>query len=289
VFTIIRVKYRLTAMQDIIIQSLSSKVIKQLLLSKVGRESPIYALIGDYSPLAKAPEKPIKMSMIYRGERALWNEGWGDPLILRRGTEYAFHITFIDSPKNAARLGVDNGNVLRELMELEGNFRIYGYGEVAVSLIGIEVIASSELGSGESWSSVKLEFPTPVLLQYPKPPRLRLRESVNALYPLPQLMIWNAAWRWSLYSDDRLPPSLPQYAPLELRESDHGIRAVTVNVGVKERGFSGWIIYRLTSKSKERAANYIKLLRFASLTGIGRSTTLGLGQVRLWPLNEARR
>jgi CRISPR-associated endoribonuclease Cas6 len=286
VFTIVRIKYGLVALRDIIIQSLSSKVIKQLLLSKFGAESQLSKLISDNSPLARAPEKPIKMSMIYRGERALWNEGKGVPLILRRGEEYYFYITFIDSPKNAARLGIDDGNALGELMELDGNFRIYGYGEVTVKLSGVEMIASNELGSEEAWSSVKLEFPVPVLLQYPKPARLRLRESVNALYPLPQLVIWNMVWRWSMYGDDHLSPSLPQYAPLELREIDHRIHAITINMGVKERGFTGWIIYRLTSKNKERAADYVKLLRFASLTGIGRSTTLGLGQVKLYPLNK---
>lgn len=67
-------------------------------------------------------------------------------------------------------------------------------GEATVRLSGAEIIASNELGSGESWISIN-EFPVPVLLQYPKPARLRLRENINALYPLPQLVIWNMVWR----------------------------------------------------------------------------------------------
>lgn len=59
-FTIVRIKYRLVALCDIIIQSLSSKVIKQLLLSKFEIESPLSKLIRDNSPLARARRSRLR-------------------------------------------------------------------------------------------------------------------------------------------------------------------------------------------------------------------------------------
>ncbi|WP_188596350.1 CRISPR system precrRNA processing endoribonuclease RAMP protein Cas6 [Thermocladium modestius] len=290
-FTLIRASFTLIPSRDLIAQPITSKVVKQVILRKARPGSILHKLLADDSPISRAPEKPVKMSMISRAGRPLWNWVGGYPVVLRGGEEYGFDVVYVDSPIAEKRLGLGEGvagRVIEELTGLEGRSAVYGSGEATISLTSITAVSSDQLGADLRGSGVRLEFQTPTLLQYPKPSRLRIRESVHSLYPTPHLLIMNLAQKWEMYESGKRPVGIPAYIPFELREVDHGIRPITIPLnGVGERGFTGWAVYRLAAASQERLGSYLRLLHMATFTGVGHSTSLGLGQVALSMLNHA--
>ena len=92
--------------------------------------------------------------------------------------------------------------------------------------------------------------------------------------------------RWNAYERfDKVGLSHAIYAPYELREVNHSIRPVTISVGrTRTRGFIGWLIAKPVSRSEVRLRNYMRLLDMANYLGVGRSTSIGLGTVRVVPI-----
>lgn len=242
-------------------------------------------LLGKGGRLRRVPDKPIRFSMVRDGRgRYLWGDG-ASPIVVRGGLEYSFDIVYIDSPSFGASLGVDD--VSRMLIELSGDYVVYGNYRVRIEPREVRVLSSDSLGGDlRGCLYVKVMFRTPTLLQYPKHPRLRIRESIHALYPQPLLIMLSLVRKWNRYEGvERMGISNAIFAPYELREVNHEIRPVTVHMGrVRTRGFVGWIIYRVVSRSDRRVENYLRLLDMGRYTGVGRSTTMGLGLMNLVPL-----
>ena len=274
-FALISLEYRLVPLQDIIIQALSSRVVKQIILNSLGTDALVSKLA-----LSRLPNKPIKFSLITNANGyPLWGDG-SRPLMLHSGTEYSFRVTVVDTYDE----NLDAGRLMDELTTISGVHRIYGLYSVNVDLVSAFVKSSEELGRELAGNLYfKVNFKSPTLLQYPKHPRLNIRESINALYPHPMLLVLSLVKSWNSYEKyDKLGVAHAIYAPYELREIDHRIKPVTVHMGdVRERGFVGWIIYGLRTSSSRRMSNYIKLLELANYVGVGRSTTMGLGSVKV--------
>ncbi|MGC9137324.1 CRISPR-associated endoribonuclease Cas6, partial [Caldivirga sp.] len=230
--------------------------------------------------LSRLSNKPIKFSLITNANGyPLWGDG-SRPLMLRSGVEYGFRVIVVDTYNDS----IDTSKLMDELTTISGLHKIYGSYMVNVDLVGALVRSSEELGSELSGNSYfKVTFKSPTLLQYPKHPRLNIRESINALYPYPMLLILSLVKSWNSYEKyDKLGVAHAIYAPYELREIDHRIKPVTIHMGdVKERGFIGWIIYGLRARNGKRMSNYVKLLELAEYIGVGRSTTMGLGTVEV--------
>ncbi len=274
-FALISLEYKLVPLQDIIIQALSSRVVKQIILGAVGMDGLVSRLA-----LSRLSNKPIKFSLITNANGyPLWGDG-SRPLMLRSGVEYGFRVIVVDTYNDS----IDTSKLMDELTTISGLHKIYGSYMVNVDLVGALVKSSEELGSELSGNSYfKVTFKSPTLLQYPKHPRLNIRESINALYPYPMLLILSLVKSWNSYEKyDKLGVAHAIYAPYELREIDHRIKPVTIHMGdVKERGFIGWIIYGLRARNGKRMSNYVKLLELAEYIGVGRSTTMGLGTVEV--------
>ncbi|WP_291767045.1 CRISPR system precrRNA processing endoribonuclease RAMP protein Cas6 [Caldivirga sp. UBA161] len=274
-FALISLEYRLVPLQDTIIQALSSRVVKQIILSSLSTNSIINKLAS-----SRIPNKPIKFSLITSANGyPLWGDG-SRPLMLHSGTEYGFRVVVVDTYDE----NLDTSRLMDELTTISGVHRIYGLYAVNVDLVGALVKRSEELGRELAGNLYfKVNFKSPTLLQYPKHPRLNIRESINALYPYPMLLVLSLVKSWNSYEKyEKLGVAHAIYAPYELREVDHRIKPVTVHMGdVKERGFIGWIIYGLRTSSSRRMSNYVKLLELANYVGVGRSTTMGLGSVNV--------
>ena len=89
----------------------------------------------------------------------------------------------------------------------------------------------------------------PTLLQYPRHPRLGVRDSVHALYSHPVIPILSLLRRWNAYERfDKVGLSHAIYAPYELREVNHSIRPVTISVGKRRTRRVHWLVNTEASK-----------------------------------------
>ncbi len=285
VFSIVVVDFVVRPLQDIPVSSSTYRFTKQLLANALPEDSVVRALLIRQ---ARVSEKPLKVSFLMSGGSYVWSPD-SEHVVLSGGVDYGFRVVFVDSELNSGRLGfrVEAGSVIDELLGVRGVFTVYGAFRVSVEPVGASVINSGELGVGLVGSDyVKVSFQTPTLLQYPKHPRLGVRESVHALYPHPVLLMLSLIRRWNAYERfDKVGLSHAIYAPYELREVNHSIRPVTISVGkTRTRGFIGWLILRPVSRSEARLRNYMKLLDMANYLGVGRSTSIGLGAVKVTPI-----
>jgi len=284
---IISIKVSIRPREDVP-PSVSSRVSKMILiraLENIGNEKAlkIVELLRKGSPLTRAPVKPIRVSFIQDGERPLWEEYDKRP-IMRAGRRYSFKVTLFDSDNVRDRLKISTSlDVIAELLEnFSGEFKIFKFNTVEVSTDSIEAVTEDQLYDNSSYDTAIIQFLTPTFLQYPHHPKIRGYPTRHTLYPQPMLFMLSLVYKWNNLADSHMSIAQALYAPYEIIEVSHGIRPVTLQFRkIRERGFVGWIKYGIDSKSSRRYENYIKLLNFANYIGVGRSTNIGLGDVKV--------
>ncbi|NPA71073.1 MAG: CRISPR-associated endoribonuclease Cas6 [Crenarchaeota archaeon] len=285
---IISIKVSIRPREDVPLPSVSSRVSKMILiraLENIGNEkaTKIAELLMRESPLTKVPVKPIRVSFIYDGERPLWEEYDKRP-IMRASRKYSFRITLFDSDNIRERLKISTSlDIIAELLEnFSGEFRIFKFNTVEVSTESVEAVTEDQLYDYSNYDTVIIQFLTPTFLQYPHHPRIRGYPTRHTLYPQPMLLMLSLVYKWNNLADSHMSIAQALYAPYEIIEVNHGIRPVTLQFRkVRERGFVGWVKYGIDSKNSKRYENYIRLLNFASYVGVGRSTNIGLGDVKV--------
>ncbi|MEM4486943.1 MAG: CRISPR system precrRNA processing endoribonuclease RAMP protein Cas6, partial [Zestosphaera sp.] len=157
----------------------------------------------------------------------------------------------------------------------------------------------------------KIVFTTPTILSVKlmTPPSLRSKvrklPELHKLIPQPSFILSYLLKLWNSYAspEERIPKppynewahyKLGRLADITLTEIDYRVRPETVIIGKnkngtlrKARGFIGWVLYESIAP-KNLHTTYAKLLTLATLTGIGRSRGLGLGQIKIINLTEHR-
>ncbi len=288
---IYRLTFRLIPHEDIPLPAVTSRVPKQILVKALLSSSneklrKIAELFRAGSDLVRMPVKPIRVSFLYmkRGGDItyLWCEYEARPVI-KRGQTYYFDIMLFETDAHQERAGIlITPDVVIDLMEsLSGEFRIFNFNTVEVQFSELTVLSQEDLEVQEDYDTVMIEFKTPTLLQYPKHPRLRNYPSRHTLYPQPMLVVLSLVYKWNnLVKREHVSLAHVLYAPYEVIEVSHSVRPVTIQFRkLRERGFVGWVKYGLDSRSEKRFRTYLKLFKFAQYVGIGRSTSIGLGEV----------
>ena len=286
-----RLTFRVVPCEDVALPAVTSRVPKQIFVrsllesgsEKLRRIADLFRVGSD---LVRLPVKPVRVSFLYckRGGEVsyLWCEYDARPVI-RSGQSYYFDVVLFESDASCERSGVSiSADVVVELMErLSGEFKIFQYNTVEVQFSELHVVSEEDLEVSEDYDTVIVEFKTPTLLQYPKHPRLRNYPSRHSLYPQPMLVVLSLVYKWnSLNKRNYVSLAHVLYAPYEIIEVSHSIKPVTIQFRkLRERGFVGWIKYGIDSRSEKRFRTYLKLFKFAQYSGIGRSTSIGLGEV----------
>ncbi len=284
---IYRLTYCITPRQDIVLPSITSRLVKQIFVKSLRENGleKIAELFMSKTELSRTPVKPVRVTFIYRRQsdstEFLWCEYERRPVI-RKGVNYYFDIVVFETDSYAYRGIVINADtVLKILDSISGEYEVFNMGTVEVKLQEVNVVSERDLEPDDDYDTVLIEFKTPTLLQYPKHPRLRDYPSRHTLYPQPMLTVLSLVYKWNnLVKRNYVSLSHVLFAPYEIIEVNHCIKPVTIQFRkLRERGFVGWVKYGIDSRSEKRRLTYLKLFNFSKFSGIGRSSNIGLGEV----------
>ncbi len=276
--------YRIECISDVILPPLTSKVLKYI-IEKYGPD-----ILKELTSQRRA-FKPIQISPLFIRDKPLYSRGEPIPPIAR-GTVLNAWISLVSNSLDPS------------ILDISGTYNT-PYGVIDVSLVEVEVVDVCKL-SLDIDKYFKIEFLTPTVLtaKHMIPPPLKTRSRAlperHRLIPQPSFMFsyllkfWNAIAK----PEERIPSAaasnweaykLGRLADVTLVEVDYNIRPETVVVGRdssgklrRARGFVGWVIYEVLAKKLRDV--YAKLLTLANYLGIGRSRGIGLGIVRIVPI-----
>jgi len=223
--------------------------------------------------------KPIAVTPLYRGERALFKTKKSHELmILEEGAYYRF----------SASIVTDEATTVNELICLSSPIVEDVFGTpISIESVNIEVRDFESFGFNKP-SAIKISFETPVLLQLPS--KKRYMSGRHFLFPIPSLMIGSLIEHWNRHCPPHMLVKntyyLTVYSNYVLREADFEIRPVTVLYDESRliRGFLGWVLYDLrTSRNTHSLRKILALLDYAQYVGVGRSRAAGFGQIKIKP------
>lgn len=135
----------------------------------------------------------------------------------------------------------------------------------------VQIIASSryeKLAQIAPLDSLELEFLTPT--------SFKQDDIIIQPFPLPELVFAGLLRRWNAFAPDELKFDLVSWAGV-VAAFDLETRAL--KMGHNEIGSKGWVRYRFLD-SRQAAISTI-LAHFAYFSGVGRKTTMGMGQTQL--------
>ena len=94
-------------------------------------------------------------------------------------------------------MGNGQSIVIDVLDSISGEFKIFQFNKVEVESKNLDIVTYEELEVNELYDTVVIKFETPVLLQYPRHPRLKDVPSRHTLYPIPWLVILSVRYKWN--------------------------------------------------------------------------------------------
>ena len=115
-----------------------------------------------------------------------------------------------------------------------------------------------------------------IYLEFVSPTSFKQKQLVQT-FPLPDLVFSNLWRRWNAFAPEEL-----QFAPVEWEGfvAAYELKTHALKLeGSTEIGAQGWVRYRFADEEQTRIANI--LARFAFFAGVGRKTTMGMGQTQL--------
>ena len=272
-------RFSLTPLRDLIAPPLTSKLLKYCLDSEVPRR-----LFGSYGN--------VTYTQVSDGGRPLYSTG-SSPIVLRSGVRYRAGMVVVHESHDFLNKFIVNSEV-----KCSGP-----YGEYVLFLDEVEVRDMRSLSMDLS-RVFKIVFLTPTILtvKLMTPPSLASKVSrlpeLHKLIPQPSFIFSHLLKLWNSYAspEERIPRpaynewahyNLGRLADITLIELDYKVWPETVPIGRdrkgtlrKARGFRGWVIYKSIAP-KNLHNTYAKLLTLATLTGIGRSRGIGLGQIQV--------
>ena len=289
---VVTVSLRITPLSDVILPPMSSRFLKFLVF-----ESPCFSDVREIVG-SRASFKPVTLSVLRRGGRRLYSTTESQGLLVARAGEVLGGRIVVyskDFPRLQALSGCDG------VVSFHGSNVAYTVDEVTVEEVGT-------ITSGISRGSIfKLVIHTPLLLptKLMTPPPLtgsRLITSIKGGYkllPTPSYILSAACREWiGVVKGERVTEHIAPYvvgrlADIAIHEVDINIKPVTAVYGRDDkgnlrlvRGVVGYIAYKLESRRLEKTVD--KLLAFATRIGLGKSRSIGFGEVEVKPFNTTK-
>jgi len=267
---VLSVEAVVTPLDDMIVQPFTGRVVRQILFKIAEKVEAV-----EFAELlsSKAPFKPYSMTPLYFNGRPLFKDkDEAKPIYLRRGREYVFRVCLI----------VKSLEFLKILLGFLGYLELYGSKKVMVSIRSAEIFDESTIGLDlKPGKCVTIRFETPTLLQIPK---IRKHSKIvrYMLFPIPNLLIYSLKKHWNAYAEDKIKIASwrANYALVPL---DYELKPITVMYDKKRyiRGFVGWVMYRVLTKSKKLLETFGKLLKYGEFVNIGKSRSSGFGVIKV--------
>lgn len=289
---VITLSLRLTPLSDVILPPMSSRLLKYLVF-----ESPCFSDIRGIIN-SRSSFKNVTLFAIRRGGRRLYStRERQDPLVARSGEVLLARLALYsrELPSYQALFGC-NG-----VLRFSGSSIAYSIDEVTIEDVNSITV---NLSKG---STFKLVIHTPLLLpsKLMTPPPLTVSKLISSiksgyrLLPTPSYILSAACREWiGVVRGERVrehiaPYVLGRLADIAIYELDVNIKPVTVIYGRDDkgklrlvRGPVGYIIYKLESKRLEKIVD--KLLAFTTRIGLGKSRSIGFGEIEIQPLSKTQ-
>ena len=278
-------KFSIIPLSDLILPPMSSKLLKYIVLSLECLRD-VHDVI-----MSKASFKPITLYTLRRGGVRLYSTlNSRSPLVIRGNEVLEGRIVvFTGKPFSLSAISGCEG-----LIEYSGS-------KLSVSLVEAVVEnvrdITADVKAGEPF---KIVIHTPLLLS-PKlmtPPPIAESKLITSikpgyrLLPTPSYIMSAACKEWlGIVKEGKVKEHVAPYivgrlSDITFYEVDVSIKPVTVVYGKTEsnklklvRGPIGYIVLKLTTKKLERITN--KLLAFATRMGIGKSRSIGFGEMEI--------
>ncbi len=287
-----RLRLALYSMEELVLPPFTSRVLKHVasidpglsFIMRIYEERRIF--------------RPVTFSPLYVDGRALYKvEGDGSgPLVMRPGRVYHGFISIVSRDYRVVdSLALYSGGRLRTR---------YGGLVVEPLEVSVENLRGLSLGVDRFF---KIRFLTPVVLtsKLMAPPSLGGRRIIkktperHKLFPSSSYIMASAARLWvalALGDDPRgswIPYKIGRLADIMIVEVDHSVKPVTAVYGKtsdKEklrlvRGITGWAVYEILNPRIKVFVD--RMLALASRMGLGRSRSIGFGQINTIPLSRA--
>lgn len=279
---VVSINLSLVPEHDLIAPPLTSKLLKYCLDSRLPKK-----FFDSHSN--------VTYTQLSDGVRPLYSTG-NSPVTLVRGSRYLGRVVVVSDDH-------------KFVTSLEDRIRCSGaYGDYVILVNEIELCEMGSLTMNlERFFKIAFLTPTLLTVKLMSPPSLKNKvkrfPELHKLIPQPSFIFSYLLKLWNSYAEpeEKIPrPPYNEWAPYKLgrladitiTEVDYRLRPETVVIGKndkgvlrKARGFIGWVIYESTAPRNLHDI-YAKLLALATLTGVGRSRGIGLGQIQVINLSK---
>jgi len=287
---IVTVRFTVTPLSDVILPPMSSRLVKFIVVS-----SSCFGSVRGVV-LSRSSFKPVTLFALRRGVRRLYSTlDSNSPLSARAGEVLEGRVAvYTRDPLSLSMLsGCD------EIVELHGS-------KLRVSIREAVIEAVDSITAGvEAGKPFKLTIHTPLLLpsKLMTPPPLSTSKLVASLkggyrlLPTPSYLLAAACREWiGVVRGERVEEHIAPYvmgrlADITIYELDANTKPVTTVYGRDEkgnlrlaRGPVGYVIYKLETKKLVKAVD--KLLALATRIGLGKSRSIGFGEIEVKPVEE---
>lgn len=284
-----RLKLAVYSADTILLPPFTSRVIKHV----VSVEPELSFLLRLYEE--RGSFRRVTFSPLYANGKPLFKvSGREGVLTLRPGSTYYGSITIVSRDFSLVdRLASFSGGRVRTS---------YGVLNVEPVELSFERLKTLSLGI-DRYFRVRFLTPTILTTKLMTPPPMGGRRVIakaperHRLLPTPSYVMASAARLWialALNDDPRgswLPYKIGRMADVLVAEVDQAVRCVTAIYGGSGkgryrlvRGVVGWVVYEVLSPKIRVFVD--RMLALADRMGLGRSRSVGFGQVKVSPLKE---
>jgi len=287
---IVSIDVLVAPLAPLVLPHMSSRLLKYVVV-----ESSCFSSIRDVV-LSESSFKPVTLFALRRGVRRLYSTlDYSLPQVAKAGEVLEGRIAVYTrgSPSLSGLLGCD------EIVEFHGL-------KLRVATRGATIESVEDITAGvEAGKPFKLTIHTPLLLpsKLMTPPPLstsKLAASLKGGYrllPTPSYVLAAACREWiGVVRGERVEGHIAPYvigrlADITIYELDANTKPVTTVYGRDEkgnlrlaRGPIGYVIYKLETKKLAKAVD--KLLALATRIGLGKSRSIGFGEIEVKPVEQ---
>ena len=257
---IVKATYVLRTKEEMVVQPFSSKISRTAVLSF---SNTYKSAISSTEPL-----KPFRVTALHVGKKPLYSRGF---VTLYKDKEYRFSVTSLLD--DFLQEVISNSTV---------DFTVYNK-QLRMELEKVEVSKVDQLTLPDS-RLYRIEFLTPTLLQVPRPKFRRLRNRY-VLFPYSPLLMASLTSHWNKFMHPAIVRTTGSRALYYFREVDYQLEPITVNYdNGSVRGFVGWALFSLIARKGTKLRDMVRtLLGYANFVGVGKSRSIGFGEVEAKP------
>jgi CRISPR-associated endoribonuclease Cas6 len=230
---------------------------------------------------APGPDKPFTVSPLQGAFQPI-----NDRLSLQKDQEYWLRFTSLNPELSRLLLDLD-ARLVKTVKLFDADFEVVRIAKQKgehpwADRTTFEVLYNS-------WVASSQQAPMGVTMAFFSPTTFWSNQR-NVPLPLPKLVFLTLAEKWNVHSPIHLGLDIAHVIDEQMSISRYDLRTQMLNFGqYRQIGFVGNCQFLLHRRTDEILAKVVNLLAdFAFYAGVGRKTTMGMGQVRRLKENKVR-